>query len=199
MGVVERKSRRKAEREHRIIAAARAIAANEGWSAVTIRRLADEVEYSQPVLYSHFKSRDAIVASVAVEGFGELANTLHNALGKDPRKSLHDVAAAYLGFARDNVALYQAMFTMPTDLRFAGADTVSELKDAFSALAAAVPPSTSNVEVATETLWAALHGLAELEVSGRIRAHARDERLALVVDGFMLMETCTRHASRARS
>ncbi len=69
MGVAERRSRERAERERRIIAAARLIAAGEGWSTVTIRRLAEEVEYSQPVLYSHFENRDAIVAAVATEGF----------------------------------------------------------------------------------------------------------------------------------
>ena len=51
MGVAERKERERAEREHRIIAAARMIAEREGWNAVTIRRLADQIQYSQPVLY----------------------------------------------------------------------------------------------------------------------------------------------------
>jgi len=72
LGIAERKGRERSEREHRIVAAARVIAEREGWDAVTIRRLADEIEYSQPVLYSHFANRDAIVAAVAVEGFKEL-------------------------------------------------------------------------------------------------------------------------------
>jgi AcrR family transcriptional regulator len=50
----------RAEREYRIVSAARIIAEREGWDAVTIRRLASEIEYSQPVLYSHFEHRDAI-------------------------------------------------------------------------------------------------------------------------------------------
>jgi AcrR family transcriptional regulator len=66
-------------RGDRIVATARAIAAREGWSAVTVRRLADEIEYNQPVLYSHFKSRDAIVGAVAVEGFRESAAALRAA------------------------------------------------------------------------------------------------------------------------
>jgi hypothetical protein len=52
---------------------------------------------------------------------------------------------------------------------FAEADTRLELKDGFAALASVVAPARSDVEVATETFWAALHGLAELERSGRIR------------------------------
>jgi hypothetical protein len=74
---------------------------------------------------------------------------------------------------------------MQTGLRFAEADTKSELKDAFAALAAVIASSRSDVETATETFWAALHGLAELEHSGRIRHNARDERVALVVCGFL--------------
>ena len=189
MGVAERKVRERATREGRITAAARAIAANEGWSAVTIRRLAEEIEYSQPVLYSHFENRDAIVAAIAVEGFRELAAALAEAahLSDDRRTALCNVATAYLAFTCEHPALYEAMFTMPSGLRFADADTKPELRAAFAALAAVVTPSGNGDEVATETFWAALHGLAELERSGRIRRNARDERVALVVDGFFMV------------
>ena len=187
VGVAERKGRDRAEREHRITAAARLIAAGEGWSAVTIRRLAEVIEYSQPVLYSHFENRDAIVAAVAVEGFRELATALRQAArgSSAGRDAIRNVAAAYLTFAGEHPALYEAMFTMPTGLRFAEADTKPELKDAFAALAAVLTSSSIDVEIATETFWAALHGLAELERSGRIRSSARDERVALVVDGLL--------------
>lgn len=186
MGVAERKERALAERERRITEAARVIAAREGWSAVTIRRLAEEIEYSQPVVYSHFENRDAIVAAVAVEGFRDLAAALQEAVppSADRRTALHRVATTYLGFACEHPALYEAMFTMPTSLRFAEADTKLELKAAFAALAAVVRPSGSDDEVATETFWAALHGLAELERSGRIRRSTRDERMALLIDGL---------------
>jgi AcrR family transcriptional regulator len=187
LGIAERKGRERAERERRITAAARLIADGEGWDAVTIRRLAEEIEYSQPVLYSHFENRDAIVAAVAVEGFRELAMALQQAgrESTDRRKALENVAMAYLAFARRHPSLYEAMFTLPTRLRFAEDDTKSELKDGFEALAAVVAPSSADVDVATETFWAALHGLAELERSGRIRQGARSERVALVVQGLL--------------
>ena len=187
MGIAERKGRQRAEREHRITAAARLIAEREGWTAVTIRRLAEEIEYSQPVLYSHFESRDAIVAAVAVEGFREITTTLQEAArGSTGRgNALENVATAYLAFARGHPALYEAMFTLPTDLRFAEAETRLELKAAFNALAAVVTPANNDVAVATETFWATLHGLAELERSGRIRQSARRERVALVVSALL--------------
>jgi len=187
LGIAERKDRERAEREQRITATARAIAEGEGWGAVTIRRLAEEIEYSQPVLYGHFENRDAIVAAVAVEGFRELASALRQAAQRstDQRDALGNVATAYLAFAREHPAVYDAMFSMPTGLRFAQGDTQPELKQAFAALAAVVTPSKSDVELATETFWAALHGMAALEHSGRIRPGAREERVAFIVRAFL--------------
>jgi AcrR family transcriptional regulator len=183
LGIAERKGRERAEREHRIVAAARVIAEREGWNAVTIRRLADEIEYSQPVLYSHFENRDAIVTAVAIEGFEEFTAALREAASgsNGRRNALKNVATAYLDFAMRSPALYDAMFTLPTDLRFAKPDTRPELRVAFQALADVVEPFCVEVGDVTETFWAALHGLAELERSGRIRPHMRAKRIALVV------------------
>ncbi len=187
MGVAERKGRERAARESRITEAARAIAADEGWNAVTIRRLASEIEYSQPVVYSHFQNREAIVAAVAVQGFRDLAASLRKAAesAADRKAVLRKVAEAYLDFASQNPSLYEAMFTMPTGLEFAGSDTIPELREAFAALAAVSTSPKGHDEIATETFWAALHGLAELERSGRIRPIARDQRLALVTDKLL--------------
>ena len=186
LGISERKGRERVEREQRIVASARSIAEAEGWAAVTIRRLAEEVEYSQPVLYSHFENRDAIVAAVAVEGFREIAIALQQAARRPAGRgaALRDVAMAYLAFAREHPAVYEAMFSMRTNLHFAEADTKSELRDGFAALMAVVAPSSSDAEIATETFWAALHGLAELERSGRIRPSARSERITLLCGLF---------------
>ncbi|OAV57625.1 TetR family transcriptional regulator [Rhizobium sp. WYCCWR10014] len=187
MGIAERKSRERAGREERIVAAARAVAESEGWDAVTIRRLAKEIEYSQPILYSHFANRDAIVAAVAVEGFKELATVLQEAAAeaKGRRQSLMDVAMAYFAFALSRPALYEAMFILPTQLQFAEAETRSELRTGFDAIAAVVSPFCADVEIVTETFWAALHGLAELERSGRVRPGMRDKRIALVVQAIV--------------
>jgi AcrR family transcriptional regulator len=188
LGIAERKGRERAERENRIVAAARVIAEREGWDAVTIRRLADEIEYSQPVLYSHFENRDAIVAAVAVEGFQEITVALREAASASTgrRNALKNVALAYLAFALRHPALYEAMFILPTNLRFAEAGTRPELRAGFEALAAVVTPFCVDVDDVTETFWAALHGLAELERSGRIRPSKRGERIALVVRAIVV-------------
>src|SRR4051812_34094346 len=100
MAIRERRERERAERERLIIDAARELAEAEGWDAVTTRRLAEQIEYSQPVLYSHFKGKDAIMAAVALEGFAELAAELRAARtgAADPRAALAAVAAAYALF-----------------------------------------------------------------------------------------------------
>jgi AcrR family transcriptional regulator len=196
LGIAERKGRERAEREYRIVTAARVIAEREGWDAVTIRRLAEEIEYSQPVLYSHFENRDAIVAAVAVEGFKEITAALREAASQSTgrRNALKNVTTAYLAFGLSRPALYEAMFVLPTNLRFAETGTRPELQAAFEALAAVVRPFCFDVAVVTETFWAALHGLAELERSGRIRPTARGERIALVVRAIAV----SRGSSRAR-
>ena len=67
--IAERKLRDRQARRAQIISAARRIAELEGWSNVTLRRLADEISYSQPVLYAHFGSRGGISRSGCSRGF----------------------------------------------------------------------------------------------------------------------------------
>ena len=73
MSIAERRERQRAERYERIVAAACELAEAEGWEAVTTRRLAELIDYSQPVLYSHFKGKADIMRAVAIRGFEELA------------------------------------------------------------------------------------------------------------------------------
>ena len=182
MGISERKTRERGEREGRIVTAARTIAESEGWASVTIRRLADEIEYSQPVLYSHFANRDEIVGAVALEGFGELAAKLRAAIrpASTPEALVEAVATAYLDFAFDRPAMYEAMFILPTGLRFARSDTPPQLREAFGAMATVIAPFSDDHDTATETFWASLHGLAELERHGRIRPARRADRITLI-------------------
>lgn len=181
MGVSDRKARDRALRHDRIIATAATLAENEGWEAMTIRRLAAEIEYSQPVIYSHFSSREDIVAAVALSGFRELSQHLQAAANVDAFKALSDTATAYLDFASGKPAVYAAMFVMPTRLRFAADDTPAELRAGFDCIAKAVAPFCKDAGLAAEAFWSALHGMAELERAGRIPAKQRSERIALVV------------------
>src|ERR1700742_628854 len=98
--IAERKLRDKQARRAQIISAARRIAEHEGWSSVTVRRLSDEISYSQPVLYAHFGSREEILAAGAIDGFRELGLALEQARKRASRgRALESVARAYLNFA----------------------------------------------------------------------------------------------------
>ena len=105
--IAERKLRDKQARRAQIISAARRIAELEGWSNVTVRRLSDEISYSQPVLYAHFGSREGILAAVAIEGFQEMGLALEKARKRAQRgDTVKSVAVAYLEFAASSPRLH---------------------------------------------------------------------------------------------
>jgi AcrR family transcriptional regulator len=106
-----------------------------------VRRLADAIGYSQPVLYGHFPDgRDGIVRAVALDGFGRITAALDAApRSADAKKRVRAVVQRYLRFAHDNPAVYEAMFSMPTELAFATKAAPAPLRQAFAAIQRAVP------------------------------------------------------------
>ncbi|HEY9304649.1 MAG TPA: TetR/AcrR family transcriptional regulator [Mycobacterium sp.] len=188
MAIEDRRARERAARRQLITTTARKLAEQEGWDAVTTRRLSNEIEYSQPVLYKHFPSMEAVVASVAVQGFGELGNALATARSgaTDGRDALERVTHAFIGFAHDNPALFDAMFIRPTTLHFAAEDTPAELNEAFAELRAAVDlvAGPRDTDTLAEVFWAALHGLVTLDRGGRLRPEHHGTRVDLLLSGF---------------
>ncbi|MFF5017477.1 TetR/AcrR family transcriptional regulator [Streptomyces sp. NPDC001165] len=189
MTIQTRRERERAERERLIVTTARELAEAEGWDAVTTRRLAAEIEYSQPVLYSHFKGKGAIMAAVVVQGCADLAAELASARAEAEgvRESLAAVAETYTSFARRRPALYDAMFTHLVDLPFATEEAPEPLRAAFGELFSAVQPIAAEGDdpgLLTETFWAGLHGLVTLMRSGRLPEEAHERRLALLIGHF---------------
>jgi AcrR family transcriptional regulator len=184
--VQQRRERERAQRHELIISTARELAEAEGWDAVTTRRLSERIEYSQPVLYSHFANKDAIVAAVAEQGFAELAAAIEAARRKEVERRglLRAVVDAYLGFADANPALYDAMFTLDIGLRFAQPDSPPALREGFAQLSAAfdaVVEDPAELGTFTEVGWAALHGLATLTRAGRLSDGQHEARVDLLV------------------
>jgi AcrR family transcriptional regulator len=188
MATSPRRERERAEREQLIVTTARDLAEAEGWDAVTTRRLAATIEYSQPVLYSHFSGKEGIMAAAALEGFTELADHLHQARAetRDLRQALTRIAEAYFGFADEKPALYDAMFTLTTELPFASPDSPQPLQDAYAEFFITLSPLVPESEAGTytETFWAALHGLITLERSRRLPSPHRAARIGMLVDRF---------------
>jgi AcrR family transcriptional regulator len=178
------RAQRVAERRQQILDAARTMAEADGWTAVTSRRLADAIGYTQPVLYGHFPGgKTEIMRTVALAGFTELAAATRAAMaGKTGRQAVAAVADAYLDFAATHPSLYEAMFQLPIDARFAQDDAETELRSGFNALGAAL--GTDSDGTATELLWSALHGMSLLERAGRMRQEHRPNRITELAARF---------------
>lgn len=185
MAIRDRRDRQRAERHRLIVDTAREIAEAEGWDAVTTRRLSQRIEYSQPVLYSHFAGKDAIVGAVALEGFTELVDVMRATAteASDPAAGLAAVARAYLRFAAEHPAVYAAMFSLRTDLTFADPASPEPLRAGFAVIREALGALTGehDLDARTELAWCTLHGLATLTQGDRLRPDQQEHRLALFV------------------
>lgn len=187
MTVGERRERERAKRHRLIVDTARELAETEGWGAVTTRRLADRIEYSQPVLYSHFANMEAIVHAVAVQGFAELACALRRArdTGGRPEQLLREMACAYVEFGQEQPALYDAMFVRATDIAFGRPETPEPLQRAFAELREVIAMfGDHDPDTDAEIFWSALHGLVTLAHSHRLREGERERPLGALLERF---------------
>jgi hypothetical protein len=98
--------------------------------------------------------------------------------------TLRKVCAAYLDFARSRPVIYEAMFVLPTKLKFANEQTPTALRSAFSELVTALGPQREMPGTLAEVLWSALHGMAVLARSERIPPSGADFRLNVLVETF---------------
>ncbi|MFD6697837.1 MULTISPECIES: TetR-like C-terminal domain-containing protein [unclassified Microbacterium] len=173
------------DRSRAIVAAARRVAEAEGWPAVTVRRLAAEIGFSQPILYRSFPGgRDEIVEQVMIEGFRAMAGELSDPAAGDP---LAHLVRAYLGFARAHPALYEAMFEARTRIVFASERTPEPLRAAFGPFLQVVSTAALDEQAAVvraELLWSMLHGVARLAASDRLDPGLEAERLEAIVALF---------------
>ena len=157
-------------RRDQLTRAARDLAESEGWAAVTMRRVATQLSVTPPVVYSAFSGgRQELIDAVALSGFAAIAAALE-AVDPEPLARMR----AYLDFATAQPRVYEAMFSMPSGLPFATGEGPAPLRRAFAAMQDAFPgPDVTRAEVA----WALVHGLATLQVSGRLPASRAQARL----------------------
>src|SRR5438309_4124364 len=158
-------------RREQIINAARDLAEGDGCGGVKMRRLAERLGVTQPVLYSAFASRQALIDAVALDGFRDIAAALE-AVDASPIARMR----AYLDFATAHPRVYEAMFSLPSGLAFAAEDTPEPLHRAFSGIRNVFPDADGT---RAEVAWSTLHGLATLQASGRLRASHVEARLDL--------------------
>ena len=120
MGIKERRERQRREVRGGILDAARGIAVAEGWRSVTIRKIAERIEYSPPVIYEHFDSKDELVAEYLrclARSAGKFWEELQAAHPEDPRAQLRGWLAAMqahvLDTDRRGCALANAAVELP--------------------------------------------------------------------------------------
>jgi AcrR family transcriptional regulator len=183
MGSKERRNRERHQLRQSILAAARDIAAQEGWQSVTIRKVADRIEYSPPTIYEHFASKEAMLLKLMREGFQLLLERVDSDVAGDPEARILGIALAYWQFAWDYPELYQVMHGLGgvpfcADEAAAGnaegapppeAQALFQLTmDAVKEMAPRDGPSCADLEASVHILWATLHGLVALTMAGRI-------------------------------
>lgn len=171
------RARRDRERQRmraRLLDAARGIAAEEGWNAVTIRRIADRLEYTAPILYQHFASKESLLVELMLVGFAELTDRLKAAARVPAAERLAAMAREYWAFAFASPELYQAMNGMD-GVPFGTAETPAGARAAFQTfraalqdIAAARGAELTDPTGAVDTLWAYLHGFVALAMAGRV-------------------------------
>ncbi|WP_164003126.1 TetR/AcrR family transcriptional regulator, partial [Pyxidicoccus caerfyrddinensis] len=111
MGITERKERQRAELRENILRVARDMVMKEGFGALSMRKLADAVEYAPATLYLHFENRDAIARELCVRGFQELLAALEPpATVKEPVERLSRMAEAYVSFGLKHPETYRLIF-----------------------------------------------------------------------------------------
>lgn len=185
MGIKERREREKHITRRAILTAALEIARQEGWSALTIRKVGEHIEYSAPMVYEYFKSKEDILLEILQEGFRQLTATMQQARtsAENGEERLLKIADAYWQFATNNRELYQLMHGLggvPLD-KTAIAQAVQEVctiaQEAILEWAEIQNVAISDALGATEIIWSLLHGLVSLTLVNRVEGgeqRARD-------------------------
>ena len=176
MGITERKQRHKEGIRESIIQAAWEIVQAEGWQALSIRKIADAIEYSIPVIYTHYENKDAILLDFTKQGFRKLNVELTEARDQEqsPAGELEKMAQAYLDFAFRNKEYYQLMYGlgMPTCETVRQVAELSQftnlVQGSIKALIAA-GDKTGKVDpfLKFHTFWSLLHGLVSINLVNR--------------------------------
>jgi AcrR family transcriptional regulator len=179
LGVKERKERERAEVRERILDAARDMFTSDGVAAVTMRAIADRIEYSPPVIYSHFADKHALIQELCYRDYRALAQALGR-IGRidDPIERLRKIGLAYVDFALEHPEQFRFMFMTSKsaeDLAAAHAATkANPEEDAYSFLrdtiaegiaAGRFQPELGDVEELSQLAWASAHGVVALHVA----------------------------------
>jgi AcrR family transcriptional regulator len=193
MGSAERRAREKQQLRDAIVDTARRLFAENGYDAVTMRAVAEAIDYSPTAIYLHFADKDALLAEVVGRDFAALAEHFQKLAGRieDPIERLVACGRAYVDFGLENPHHYLLMFVLPRP-RIEGVEQKPHIgdprRDAYAFLRMLVAecirqdrfrPEIADVEQTAQICWAAMHGIVSLVIAhnhdrGTRVAHPRD-------------------------
>jgi len=191
MGITERKIRQKEEVRNSILEAAWQIVTQEGWQALSIRKIADAIEYSVPVIYDHFANKEAILLELTRQGFRILNEEMTKAKKRytEPEKQIEAMAYSYWEFAFDNKAYYQVMY----GLGMPSCDTVSQISELATFTQLVLQPIRDLISegknpdadpmLKLHTFWSMLHGMISINMMNNTQEKA--ELNQLVIQDFI--------------
>ena len=172
MGIVERKERQRKEVRDSILQASWHLVNEEGWQNMSIRKIADAIEYSVPVVYDHFENKEAILSEFNRQGFKLLGEKLSEAKNKNinPVQQLEAITFAYWDFAFDNKEFYQLMYGlgMPT---CESLNSVPELMAFIGVIHSTIEEiikngnnTGSDTWLKVHSFWSMIHGLVSINL-----------------------------------
>lgn len=175
MGVQERKAREKQELRQEILDAARQLFVEQGYEAVSMRKIADRIEYSPTTIYLYFRDKADLFDCLCSDTFSGLIAQLEGIRKDDPITGLRAGLRAYIDFGLQHPAHYRVTFMMPMHGRcHDGSDGKSSQGErAWGVLRKAVEACIAagrlrvgiDPELASQTLWAAIHGVTCLVIT----------------------------------
>ncbi|GLV54767.1 TetR family transcriptional regulator [Dictyobacter sp. S3.2.2.5] len=177
MGIKERREREKYITRQAILAAALEIARQDGWSALTIRKVGEHIEYSAPMVYEYFKNKEDMLLELLQDGFRQLTASMQQAsisTADDEERRLLEIADAYWQFAMNNPELYQLMHGLAgvsldkTVIAQAVQASCTVAQEAIVDWAEEHNVAISDPLGATEIIWSLLHGLVSLTLVDRV-------------------------------
>lgn len=178
MGITERKERERADMRRRIVDAAIKMFVDDGYEKVSIRNLADKIEYSPATIYLYYKDKDELLYDVQKEAFEKLRAHFQEAIvAKDPIQRLEQLAWAYVGFYRQHRELYDLMFIIKAPMNAEHEEEKWKNGDpAYDALYNLVDECIQkklirfkNPTTAALSVWAFAHGLLSLDLRCRLK------------------------------
>ncbi len=189
MGITERRTRQKEELRTLILEEAWEIVKAEGWQALSIRKIADAIEYSVPVVYSHFENKEAILMEFTRQGFRQLNKKLKKAMTsvKDPFQQVELMAKAYRDFAFRQKEYYQIMFGLgiPACDKVNEVEEIKIMSDMFIEVIENSLTNGTNKKadkfLKFHTFWSILHGIVSIQMVGT-SGHSNDMNKQILED-----------------